>query len=165
MEINVAHPYPVSADNLFNFLFNEQNIIRKHETLGVKNLRVNQCDWSESEGTIQLTKDVQPRGDMPSVLQKLQPGTTTMKQVENWRKNSDGEFCCDYQVELIGVPANLKGTMVIKPDGEASVIHVSLGIQCKVPLIGKTIAQFIAKDSQIQMESEYEVNQSLILAN
>lgn len=162
MQVRVSHPYPLSADELLDFFFNEQSIHAKNQALGAENLALTTEKFVNGQGKIQISRDVKPNSDVPKALKALQKPVNRVHQSESWSTGSNGDFHCQYSVNIDGVPAKLDGKMHIEPNGTGSVIHVELSISCKVPLLGKVISQFIAKDSEMQMEAEYRINQDLL---
>lgn len=162
MQVKVSHPYPLTADELLEFFFNEQSIQEKNQRLGAENLALTTEKFSNGQGKIHISRDVKPNSDVPKALKALQKPVNRVHQTESWSAGLNGDFHCEYTVNIDGVPAKLDGKMHIEAQGGESVIHVELTINCKVPLLGKVISQFIAKDSEMQMEAEYQINQALL---
>jgi len=47
------------------------------------------------------------------------------------------------------------GTLDLEPLKRGCVNHVRIDIDCRIPLVGRTLAEFVAKDSERLIEEEY----------
>lgn len=162
MQVSVSHQYPIHAEALYQFLLCPDNITAKNNELDVENLNIDHSLFNDGKGSIKISRNIGPNIEIPKALKSFQKAKHRVHQTENWH-SADGHFHCEYTVEIESVPATLKGTMHIEPINNESVIHVNLHIECKIPLVGKLIREFIAKDSASQMEKEYQVNKKLLL--
>lgn len=164
MEVNLSHGYDHDVETIIDHFFNVDKIIEKNRSLGCKNLEVEHCERQGSSGKIRISRDIAPSSEVPSTLKAFQKERNRVTQTEHWSTKADGSYFCEYKVEIEGVPAELNGQMHVVPQGDSAINNVSLSIKCKIPLLGKVISGFIAKDSRLQMEAEYEIiKQQLIV--
>ena len=65
-------------------------------------------------------------------------------------------------MRIDGVPAKIRGMMRLKGDSQSCTNPVSLKVRSDLPLIGKTITKFLAEDSRIKIEEEYQATRRLL---
>ncbi len=60
-----------------------------------------------------------------------------------------------FSVESKGTPVRVSGTIRLSPDGSGACRNVSeIDVECKLPLIGGRIADFVSKDARKAVDHE-----------
>ncbi|UZE97664.1 DUF2505 domain-containing protein [Alkalimarinus alittae] len=165
MDVTATHQFDHSAETLFNYFFDINKIEDKNQRLGSQNIEIECCELVGNEGKIRFSHDVSATGEVPSSLKSFQKEKNRVTQTEHWVIQEDGSYTCQYDVEIKGVPATLKGKMHLVPQGQSATNNVSLNIKCKVPLLGRTIAKFLASDAAHQMEASYQTIKEQLTAS
>lgn len=155
MNITTEHHYTCSVEKLINNFFDAEYIAKKFTELGNENVDVSFCDKGPSKGKISFSFAAQASENIPPALKSFAGGATPLKQTELW-KHKDGQWLCEYSVDLDGVPVELSGTMCVEETDTGCVNKVSLNVVCPIPILGKAIEEFIEQDSKEQMEAEYQ---------
>lgn len=163
MNIIAEQPYNHSVEDLVSYYFNAEAAKQKLTDMGNRAVDILLSERGESKGKIEFTYEAQASSNVPSALKALSSEWTAVKQTELW--HSDGDtWTCEYDVELDGVPVTLKGSIHVVPSEQGCVSHMSLDINCGIPLLGKMVEEFIAKDSKAQMDGEYAYIQAALAA-
>jgi len=165
MDVNAIHDFDHCAETVFNHFFEPKKLIEKNRSLGSKNIEIEYCKREGNEGKIRFSHDIAASNEIPSSLKSFHKEKNRVTQTEHWIVKEDGSYSCQYDVEIQGVPATLKGKMHLVPQGNNAVNNVSLHIKCKVPLLGRVISKFLAKDSELHMEAGYEIIKQQLIAS
>jgi len=94
--------------------------------------------------------------DVPGILAKFLQPWNTVKQSEQWTCYDDGSYQADLVIDIASVPVNIEGTLELEPLSDGCVNHVRLSIDSGIPFVGKTLADFVAKDCKRLIADEYE---------
>lgn len=156
MEYSVEHRFSHDVDKVFRLFFDLERIRQKNEALGCRDLSIEKCELIGTKGEIKLSRMMSASGEIPRPLRKFHKEWNQVTQIENWEILNDGAKRCHYRVIIDGVPARIEGHMFLSPTARGSSNKVSIKVSSKVPLIGKTIADFICADSALQIENEYQ---------
>ncbi len=155
MEYSVEHAFSHDVDKVFRLFFDPDRIRQKNEALGCRDLSIEKCELVGTKGEIKISRMMSATGEIPRALKKLHKEWNQVTQIETWEMLNDGVKRCHYRVIIDGVPARIEGQMFLSPTIQGSSNKVSIRVSSKVPLIGRTIADFICMDSKLQMENEY----------
>ena len=94
--------------------------------------------------------------DVPGILSKFLQPWNTVEQSEQWHRLDGGEYEADLAIDIANVPVSVSGTLELEPVGDGCVNHVRVEIDCGVPFVGKTLAEYVAKDCERIIADEYE---------
>ena len=94
--------------------------------------------------------------DVPGVLARFLQPWNTVQQSEQWRSNEDGGYDASLDIDIAGVPVTISGTLELESAEGGCVNHVRIDIDCGIPFVGKTLAEFVAKDCERLVAEEYE---------
>lgn len=155
MDIKVQHHYNTSVDALIDTFFDAKYVAQKFSELGNENVDVSFCDRGPSKGKISFSYAAQPSDNIPPALKSFASGATALTQTELW-KSQDAAWQCEYTVTLEGVPVDMSGSMCVKATDSGCVNEVTLNIDCRIPILGTMIEEFITQDSEAQMQAEYQ---------
>ena len=97
--------------------------------------------------------------ELPGFAKKALKPTNTMKQTDEWHRQSDGSWSGTFDVDVQGAPAHISGTMELAPDSDGARHVVVLDLQVKIPIIGGKIADWVGKnDGQRSLDAEFAFN-------
>lgn len=161
--INEKHTYPQSSEDLFKIYVTKDWIPQRYEGIGARNVEVTKCEQNGDTYTVHSKREV--KADVPGALAKFAAEWNKVHQEETWVAKGDGVYDCQFSVHISGLPVDMKGHMVVQPDGDGSANVIELKISCGIPLIGKKAEQFVAGDSEKSMTAEYAWIQEFLNAN
>ena len=58
--------------------------------------------------------------------------------------------------DIANVPVTITGTLDLEPVDGGCVNHVRIDIDCGIPFVGSTLAEFVAKDCERLVADEYD---------
>ncbi len=154
MKISAQHEYPCTSKELYELFTSNGFHADKFAACGAKNIEVLESD--KGDDTFSITVEREVPADVPGVLKSLIGEWNTVTQTEEWEDVGDDEYICDFAVGTEGVPAEITGTMNVMATDEGCVNHIEMEISSSVPLLGKKLAQFIAKDAGKTLKKEYD---------
>ncbi|KEF31861.1 MAG: DUF2505 domain-containing protein [Gammaproteobacteria bacterium] len=162
MQLEQKHAYQADLDRVLGAFFDEQHILKKNEQLGARNVRVTEISRDDSSGKLVIEREMTTSIEVPGMLASFHREWNEVRQEEHWFRKSDDEWHCEFRVHIHSVPAKIKGMMKLQGQGDSCVNHVTLDVRCDVPLLGKKIARFLADDSNLKIEREYQTTCQLL---
>lgn len=153
MEVNGLHQYNSATDEVFEFFHDPEKIKAKYEGIGSRNINVLEASEHADGFTVKIQREVP--ADVPGILQKFLGAWNKVVQTEQWQTTQDGGRSCNLQVDVIGVPVSVSGTMMLQPEASGCVNDVRIKVTCGIPLVGKKLAEFVGNDTKKAMDSEY----------
>ncbi|MEM7282438.1 MAG: DUF2505 domain-containing protein [Pseudomonadota bacterium] len=154
MIISAAHKYSQDTNKLYE-VFTDANFYQeKFSGVGAKNVQI--LDASDADEKFSITTQRDVPADVPGLLKKFLGEWNTIKQTEVWQSYGDNEFGSEISIEAAGVPVKIGGSMLLRPEGDGCVNDIELEIECSVPFVGKSLAEFVAADSKKSLEQEYQ---------
>lgn len=157
MKISAQHAYSKNSTEVFALFSGENYHVDKFTACGSRNVELVERTGSADEFSVTTAREVP--ADVPGVLKSLIGEWNSITQTEEWQDVGDDEFICDFAISTEGVPVEITGTMNLMPEGDGCVNHIEMEISCSVPLLGKKLAQFVAKDGNKTLAAEYAFNQ------
>ena len=154
MEVKDVHHYQKGVAAVFKFFSDPDTIKTKYESIGARNIELLESD--ESDGTYSNKTQREVPSEVPGILQKFLGAWNKVVQTEQWKAQDDGSRACDLQIDVVGVPVKVAGTMNLRPEGKGCVNEVSIKVTCGIPLIGGKLAGFVANDTKKNMDAEYD---------
>ena len=79
-----------------------------------------------------------------------------MRQSEQWRSSDNGGFDAVLDIDIANVPVTINGTLELETVEGGCINHVCLEIDCGIPFVGSTLAEFVARDCERLIADEYE---------
>lgn len=154
MKIARDHDYAHSTDAVYALFTDAKEIKAKQKALDARNIRVEECERDADGAVVRLVRELP--ADVPGILKKFLQPWNTVEQSERWRSCDDGVYKADLTIDIAGVPVDVSGTLELEPTGDGCVNHVRMDVDCSIPFVGKTLAEFVAKDCKRIVKSEYE---------
>ena len=162
MELELRHPYEAGLTDVLSTFFNRDRILEKNAMLGARNVRVAELVRDEASAKLVIERQVTSSSEVPAMLASFHREWNEVRQEEHWFRKSDDEWHCEFRVRIEGVPAKIQGMMKLQGDDRACTNLVSLNVRCDLPLLGKKVAKFLAKDSRLKIEDEYAATRRLL---
>jgi len=154
MKVRRDHDYTYSTDAVFALFTDVAEIEAKQEALGARNIRIEECDRDADGAVVRFVRELP--ADVPGILKKFLQPWNTVEQTEHWRTCDDGVYRADLDIDIAGVPVTVSGTLELEPVDGGCINHVRMQFGSGIPFVGKTLAEFVAKDSKRVLADEYE---------
>lgn len=144
-----------SVEDVFGLISSKDFRERACEEMGDLEYDVN-VDKLGNGADVNIKRKV--TSDMPDFIKKLTGDTVSVKQVEKWAEpDGDGSRKADILVQILGQPAEMKGTAIIANDGELTTFAIDGDIKVSIPLLGKKIEPEVAKAIVASLRGEVEL--------
>ena len=154
MKVRRDHEYAHGTDAVFALFTDADEIETKQEALGARNIRVEECERDDEAAVVRFIRELP--ADVPGILKKFLQPWNTVQQSEQWRICDDGVYKAKIAIDIASVPVTVAGTLKLEPVDDGCVNHVRLNVDSGIPFIGKTLAEFVAKDCKRIIADEYE---------
>jgi len=153
MKISRDHNYAHSTDAVFALFTDAKEIKAKQKVLGARNMRVEECERDADGAAVRFVRELP--AEVPGILSKFLQPWNTAEQSEQWRSCGDGVYRADLAIDIANVPVTISGTLELEPVEDGCVNHVRMTVDCGIPFVGKTLAEFVAKDCKRIIADEY----------
>ncbi len=153
MKILRDHEYAHGTDAVYALFIDADEIEAKQEALGARKMRVEECESDDDGAVVRFVRELP--ADVPGILKKFLQPWNTIEQSEEWRDCGDGVYRADLDIDIRGVPVTVTGTLELMPTDDGCVNHVRMRVDCGIPFVGKTLAEFVAKDCKRIIKEEY----------
>jgi hypothetical protein len=154
MKIRRDHEYVHGLETVYAMFTDAGEIEAKHEALGARNISIEECEIYEDGADVRFIRELP--AEVPGVLSKFLQPWNTVTQFEQWRSTGDGGYDADLDIDIANVPVTISGSLNLEPVDGGCVNHVRLAIECSIPLVGRTLAEFIGKDCKRLVADEYK---------
>ena len=154
MKLRQDHEYAHSTDAVFALFTDRKEIKAKQKALGARNISIEECDTDEDGAVVRFVRELP--ADVPGILSKFLQPWNTVEQSEQWRRLGGGEYEADLTIDVANVPVTVSGTLELEPVGSGCINRVRVTIDCGIPFVGKTLAEFVAKDCERIIAAEYD---------
>ena len=154
MKIRTDHKYTHSTDAVYALFTDAKEIKAKQKALGARKIRVEACDSDDEGADVRIVREMP--ADVPGMLSKFLQPWNTVEQSEEWRICDDGVYEADIEIDIANVPVTIAGTLELEPTDDGCVNHVRVSVDCGIPFVGKTLAEFVAKDCERIIADEYD---------
>ncbi len=161
-KVTAVHEYEHDVETVYEAFTDPDFYVDKFEGIGCRNVEVLESS-EDDDGGFQVEVHREVKADAPAILQAIIGEWNTLIQSENWQIVEDGEeYSNELDIESESTPVSISGTMTLTADGEGCVNEVELRISCSVPLVGRKVEDFVAKDSLANLDAEYEFIQEYL---
>ena len=154
MKISRDHVYAHSTDTVFALFTDPKEIKAKQKALGARDIDVIDCDRDADSATVRFSRELP--AEVPGILSRFLQPWNTVEQSEEWRVCDDDRFECDLVIDVANVPVTVEGSLELEPTDDGCVNKVRLMVECGIPFVGKTLAEFVALDCKRLIALEYE---------
>ena len=154
----VSFSYPFSADTVYAFVTDPDEVKKRSETFGESNVVV---DVSESGSTKTVTCTRETEVDLPAFAKRIFKPRNTVTDRKEWSVAGDNRIA-QLHIDVQGAPTSMDGTITITPQGDSCVYEVSFTTTAKVPLIRKKLEAYIDGLTTEEIKREFEYNKNAI---
>ena len=154
MKVRRDHEYMHDSDAVFALFTDDEEIDAKQEALGARDICVEECERDDDGATVRIVRELP--AEVPGILAKFLQPWNTVGQAEEWRDCGDGVYEADLEIDIANVPVTISGTLKLEPTGDGCVNHVRMTINSGIPFVGKTLAEFVAKDCKRIIADEFD---------
>jgi hypothetical protein len=154
MQISEDHVYEHGADAVYALFTDPSEIEAKQEMLGAREIRILECETDADGAVVRFERELP--AEVPGFLSQFLQPWNRVAQSEVWRNCGDDGYEADLTIDVANVPVTVGGTLEIRPTEDGCVNQVRLRIECGIPLVGKTLAEFVAADCERLIALEYD---------
>jgi hypothetical protein len=154
MKIRTDHEYSHGTNALYSLFTDTGEITDKQEALGARKIRVIACEKDSDSATVRFVRELP--AEVPGILAKFLQPWNRVEQSEEWRVCGESVFQCDLEIDIANVPVTVEGTLKLKPVDGGCVNEVRLVVDCGIPFIGSSLAEFVASDCERLIAEEYD---------
>jgi hypothetical protein len=153
MRIRQDHKYEHSLEAVYALFTDAGEIEAKQKALGARHVVIEECEIYEDGADVRFVRELP--ADVPGILKKFLQPWNTVAQFEQWRTTDDGGYDADLDIDIANVPVAVSGTLELQPTPEGCVNRVRMKVDCTLPFVGKTLAEFVARDCERLVGDEY----------
>jgi hypothetical protein len=153
MKIHEDHEYAHGLEDVYAMFTDPGEIETKQEALGARHIVIEECELYEDGADVRFVRELP--ADVPGILQKFLQPWNTVSQFEQWRSTGDGGYDADLDIDIANVPVTVRGTLELQPTEDGCVNRVRITVDCSIPFVGKTLAEFVARDCARLVADEY----------
>ena len=153
MKIRRDHEYAHGVETVLTLFTDAAEVQTKHVALGARNIRIEECEIYDDGADVRFIRELP--AEVPGILKKFLQPWNTVTQSEQWRSTDDGGYDADLDIEIANVPVTVTGSLYLEPIDGGCINHVRLTVDSGIPLVGKTLAEFVAQDCKRLIADEY----------
>ena len=153
MKIHQDHDYAHSLEAVYALFTDAAEIEAKQEALGARHLVIEECEIYTDGADVRFVRELP--AEVPGVLKKFLQPWNKVSQFEQWRSTDDGGYDADLEIDIANVPVTVSGTLELQPTRDGCVNLVRITVDCSIPFIGTTLAEFVARDCERLVADEY----------
>ena len=155
MQLEVTHTYQRSAAAVFEVLTDFELVREKYEALGHTEMELVSREEHKDGGVTLVTRRVVPL-ELPGFAKKVLSPRQSVTQTDTWTgPDADGVRTGTFTVVGKGTPVQVRGKMRLTPTSARKSTNVIVAtVECKSPLIGGKIADFVAGDTRRAVDHE-----------
>lgn len=147
MEFTAVHNYGHPSDEVFATLVDTDLVRAKYEALGHEDVEM--LEHTEEGGAVTMrSRRVVPL-DVPGFAKKFLKPKNSVVQTDAWSApDAAGVRTGTFTVDAKGVPVTVQGTLRLEPTANGCRNTITTKVDCKVPLVGGKIADFVGGDTR-----------------
>lgn len=153
MKIHEDHEYSHGLEAVYALFTDPGEIEAKQQALGAREIVIEECEIYEDGADVRFVRELP--AEVPGILKKFLQPWNTVAQFEQWRSTGDGGYDADLDIDIANVPVTISGTLELQPTEDGCVNHVRITVDCTIPFVGKTLAEFVARDCARLVADEY----------
>ncbi|MEO0972126.1 MAG: DUF2505 domain-containing protein [Pseudomonadota bacterium] len=155
MNVTALHQYSYPLDQVICAFWDIDFYKAKFEAVGARNIAVISEERTDDAFALVIEREV-PLEGVPGALKTFLGAWNKIRQSERWEQAGD-EYFNELEIAAAGVPVDLRGTMMLRPEGAGCVNDVHIEVSCSVPLVGHKLMEFVAENTQRGLAEEYRV--------
>jgi hypothetical protein len=155
MEFSATHTYQRPATAVFALLTDFESVRDKYEALGHGDVELISREEDDDGGVTLVTRRVVPL-ELPGFAKRVLSPRQTVVQTDTWSPpDAHGVRTGTFSAVAKGTPVQVHGTMHLAPNGARRCTNTTdVTVECKIPLLGGKIANFVAGDTRRIVDHE-----------
>lgn len=164
MRVRISRDFPVGIDTLWTILAQPEFSRRKYVEAGSKDYRLLSFDANAESIVFSLERTVPAeRAGVPDWAARLVPSDHVMRHETAWRRHRDRTADAVLAVVPVGIPVDIRGKGGLVELAPAMTrMSLQFDIVCKVPLLGRKIAELFAARVHEGMEHDLDFTRRAI---
>lgn len=154
MDVSASHTFDHPIERVWAMFTDQDSHVAKFEGMGHRDVKVVQFDNDGNHVVITVKRVVDV--DLPGFAKKVLKPTSTVESTDNWHDNGDGTYGGTFVADAKGQPVDVKGTTLLRPDGDRTHYEVKTTVKVKVPIIGGKIEGWAKGDIKKQIQDEFD---------
>lgn len=152
MIVDASHVYAHPVERVYQVFTDPSFLTEKFAAVGARNVRIVNEERTPEGYRVVVEREVPL--EVPAVLRSFLGDWNAIRQSERW-EDVGGEYVNELEISASGVPVDLRGSMVLRPEGEGCVNDVQMEITSQVPLVGGKLTEFVARNTRKGLDDEY----------
>ncbi len=155
MKITKSYDYPADVEQVFALITNKEF---REECCVYQESPEYSVDVTDEDGTTVVRIERKERNDLPDFVKRLTGEYVSVIQVEKWAPDDgSGVRTAQVFVDIVGQPAQMKGTTTLSGSGSSSVLALDGEVKVAIPLIGRKIEPEIVKAVSASLDKDVEL--------
>lgn len=153
MKLSIAHEYAYPVETVWEAFRDPSFVEAKFMAIGAREVNLIKCDGDADSMVLVVEREVEL--DAPSVLKSFLGRWNRIVQSENWTRKDD-QYVNKFRVNAGGVPVRITGVGTLRPDEDGCVYEIDIEVVSEVPLVGRTLAQFVGTSTEETLDAEFD---------
>ena len=154
MKIREDHEYAYNLEAVYAMFTVVEEVEAKHAALGARAFRIEEREVYDDGADVRFVRELP--ADVRGILAKFLRPWNTVLQSEQWRSSNNGGYDAELDIEIENVPVTITGILELEPTDRGCVNHVRVDVDCGIPFVGGTLAEYVAKDCERLIADEYQ---------
>lgn len=155
MKINKSYDYPADVAQVFALITSKEF---REECCVYQESPEFSVEITDEDGTTVVRIERKERNELPDFVKRLTGEYVKVIQVEKWAPdNGSGTRTAQIFLDIVGQPAQLKGTSTLSGSNGTSVLTLDGDLKVAIPLIGRKIEPEIAKAISASLDKDVEL--------
>ena len=153
MDMTEKHTFTKPVDVVWEMFCTEAAHVAKFESMGHREIKVLKFERDDDGVLVEVQRLVDM--ELPGFAKKVMKPTNTVVSTDRWKANADGSYGGTFLVDTTGAPLDVKGTTILRGEGDTTKYEIFVEVKVNVPLIGGRIANFAKGVIDKQFEHEF----------
>ena len=162
MKFTDEHVYDAPLEIVEKMYFDSRFCPRKYAELGLEEVDVISSSDAAENFHVGCRFFMEPNLPVPRFIRKILPGgeRIAVQQIDHWNTvTRKGHL----DIQLISLdPVHIHCEMSLEAHPRGAVNRMNWTVECKVPLIGGKLAEFLGKDIQHKSAHDLEVSNKIL---
>ncbi|WP_295872605.1 DUF2505 domain-containing protein [uncultured Zhongshania sp.] len=162
MKFVEEHIFDAPLEAVERMYFNTTFCPRKYEELGLEDIKIVDSSDDPVQYFVDCSFVMEPSLPLPGFVKKFLPGgqKISVRQVDRWNtKTGKGEL----DIQLHGLEkVHIHSVMTLKAHERGAINIMQWTVECKIPLIGNKLADFLGKDIRSKSADDHAASVKIL---
>ncbi len=163
MEHLVEHTFDAPIAMVWDMISDADAQVAMFEAMGYREVEV--IDQRLDADTFRIVTRRVLDLELPGFARRVLHPSNTMHSTDVWERGADGGATGVLSMKVDGAPVTISGNATIAPDGDSTSYSVAIGVDVRVPIVGRRIAQWAMRDVDRQFDQQFDVAQDWLSAH